>query len=384
MGILFFTLFSCNGGKKESPELTLDDCPVIASKTRGLTTLDFSLVKDTFNIPISRLLSDFEFVQLEDKEEALISHPSAFAISDNYIGLSSYPDGYKLFNKKGEFLTTVSSKGGGPDEYWVGVYDSYIDEKNNRIYLLSYRASKLLVFDLEGNPQEHIPFPFHVHKGRFKINVDKKELTMTALPFLDTPSVVWKQDFKGNILQQIDSGPFIVDPGDYSNEINESFNTENTDFSVFLWGTIQDSLYHYNEKENNLSPVFTVKWKSDIIQHIYGELPGFYFCRLIYSPASPDYTPKYPMIIVDKNTLRGCYANFKFDVLGDIDGASWITFIRGYCIVNMFPHELKEQATQALAQPEKLTPEMGEKLKRLSNITENDNNVLLIGKLKDS
>ncbi|WP_187117293.1 6-bladed beta-propeller [Parabacteroides bouchesdurhonensis] len=375
--------FSCNN--KQKKRLTLADCPVIANKTDSLITLDFSSVKETFNVPLSIFLSDYEIVRLENSKEAMIGHLSAIAISENYIGLFTYQIGYKLFNRKGEHICSISSEGQGPDEYWIAIYDSYIDEENGRIYLLSYRANKLLVFDLEGNPLQHIPFSFPVHKGRFQIDAKKKELTMTAVPFIDTPFVVWRQDFEGNILQSINAGHFVIDPGDYSNDVNHSQNTSLLDFSLFHWDPIMDSIYHYSERDNVLKPVFTVKWKDEnVLRHIYTELSSHYFIRLVGGGASWDGTvPRYPLIIVDKNSLQGCYANLKFDMLGNIDGPSWLTFNRGYCITNMFPYELKEQLEKALSKSDKMTPEMKEKLIKLNNsLTEDDNNVLFIGKLK--
>ena len=45
---------------------------------------------------------------------------------------------------------------------------------------------------------------------------------------------------------------------------------------------------------------------------------------------------------------------------------------------------LKEQLEKALSQPDKLNPEMRKKIKDLNNsITEDDNNIVFIGKLKD-
>ncbi|WP_233202169.1 6-bladed beta-propeller [Parabacteroides provencensis] len=376
--------FSCNNKQKE--RLTLADCPVIAHKTDSLITLDFSSVRDTFNVPLSLFLSDYEIIRLENSEEAMVGHSYAFAVSENYIGLyNSNLKDYKLFNRKGKYIRSISSAGQGPDEYYIAIYDSYIDEENGRIYLLSYRANKLLVFDLEGKPLQHIPFPFPVHKGRFRINAKKKELTMMALPFIDTPFVVWRQDFEGNILQSINAGHFVIDPGDYSNDVNYSQNTSLLDFSLFHWGPIMDSIYHYNEQGNVLEPVFTVKWKDqNIVRHDYAELPTHYFIRLIGEGASWDGTvPRSPLIIVDKNSLQGCYANLKFNMLGNIDGPSYVTFNRGYCIANMFPYELKEQLEKALSKSEKMTPEMKDKLMKLNNsLTEDDNNVLFIGKLK--
>lgn len=384
---LFLSLFflsSCSEKKKKSG-LTLDDCPIIAVKEGELVTMDFSLVKDTFDFPLSALLSNYEIIQLENSEEALVGNTNAYAVSENYIGLFTTPSSsYKLFNKKGKFICELSSVGQGPDEYLIAIYDSFIDEKYKKVYLLSYMAKKLLVYDFEGNPLEHIYFPFTVHKGRFIVDEEKQELLMMALPFEDTPLAIWRQDFKGNILEGIDAKPFIIDPGDYSNDVNDAFNTNHLDYSLFHWYPTPDSLYHYDASVNKITPVFTIKWrKEEIIRHDYTELSDYYLSRLIYESATATYVPRRPLIIVDKKNLRGCYINIKYNMLGNIDGPSWCTFNRGHFIAGFFPHELKEQIKKTLSHPEKFTQETKDRLIKLDkSITEDDNNILLIGKLK--
>lgn len=83
---------------------------------------------------------------------------------------------------------------------------------------------------------------------------------------------------------------------------------------------------------------------------------------------------------MDKKTLRGCYFNLKYDMLGNIDGPSWRTYRSGYIIANMYPYQIKEQWEKALTS--NLSPEMKQKIRKLNNsITEDDNNIILIGKL---
>ena len=366
----------------------LDDCPIIAHKNNSLTVLDIFSVstKDTIDVPLSAFLSDFAIIRLDNSDEALVGGVSVFAISKNYIGLFDYKlKNYKLFKKNGEFVRLISSAGQGPNDFLIGLYDSYLDEENNKIYLLSYRATKLLVFDFEGNAQQHIPLPFIVHKGRFRIDPNKKELIMTALPFSDTPFVIWKQDFDGNILQGIEAGHFVIEPGDYSNEVNQSQNTAFFDFSLFYWGPRADSLYHYHEEENVLESKFTVDWKNKaIIMHDYLELPNHFLVNLFLQTSSPDGTiARNPLIIMNKQNLRGGFVRIKLDMLGEDISPSWLHFNRGYFITDMYAYELKEQLESALSKSETLTPEMKETLIQLNDsLAEDDNNVLFIGKLK--
>ena len=66
VSITLLTVVSSCGNKETnvSRKLTLDNCPVIAQviNLQGdpVTNLDFSSVKDTFNLPLSSLLSSFQ------------------------------------------------------------------------------------------------------------------------------------------------------------------------------------------------------------------------------------------------------------------------------------------------------------------------------------
>ena len=127
-------------------------------------SLDFSSVKDTFNLSLSSLLSSFQVIRLENSEDALTAagQDTHIAVSDHYILVKSFRAGSscKLYNRNGDFIRKISSQGQGPDEYNLFIYDQYLDESNNKIYLMEIRASKILVFDFDGQPQKHIPLAY--------------------------------------------------------------------------------------------------------------------------------------------------------------------------------------------------------------------------------
>ena len=83
---------------------------------------------------------------------------------------------------------------------------------------VSTYCDKLLVFDLQGNPQPPIPLCMRVPKGKFRVDTEKSEVTLTTLPFEGWPAVVWTQDFKGKRKNFIAPGHLTV-PRDFSNEV---------------------------------------------------------------------------------------------------------------------------------------------------------------------
>lgn len=391
LSLVVFVCIGCSDGKKEKKSLTLDDCPVIAVQVDidggKLTHCDLSLVKDTFNIPLSSLLSSFEMIRLENTEEALTAADGRITVGENFIGVKSFKTkAYKLYDKKGKYLSTLSAPGQGPDEYFIDVYDSYLDEINRKAYLLSFRASKILVFDFDGKPLRHIPLSYLAHKGRFVIHPERNTLTMMVLPFENTPSaLIWEQDFDGNVLQEIPvTDQFVISPSTYDNEVWESLNTSDLDYSLLSWMPKADTLYHYQKESNHLQPMLTMSFKEEDIRHNYIELPNHYLIWLITQTTWQSEKPRLPKVLIDKETLRGCYVDFKLNMLGNIEAPSDISFSRGYFTAIMEPYILKEQLEKAISNPEKLTPVMLEKIKAMNDsITDDDNCFVFIGKLKD-
>lgn len=370
--------------------LLLDDCPVIGHRvvvgSDTVVVCDVSTVKDTFDVSLTSLLSSFRIVHLENSQEALMMSSDLYAVSENYIGIMSpMGEGYKLYDKDGKYLRTISSNGQGPDEYYLAIYDSYIDEPNNRIYLLSSRASKVLVFDLEGKPQKHIPLSYVTHKGRFIVDPEKETLFIMALPFIDTPSAIWLQDFRGNILQEYPSTQFIIEPGDYSNEVAHAFNTPALDYSLSHADPAirLDTLYHYDMRLNRVKPVFTADLK-EFRWHGYVELPHHYLIRFFkHVMPGGEYQPL--TIIIDKNTLRGCYVQFTLNTFGrvNVPFSKELSFSRGYYVDNSYPYQIKEELSKVLLRKNKLAPEVSERAKTLHDkIGEDDNNIVFIGRLK--
>jgi hypothetical protein len=339
---------------------------------------------DTLDIPLSSLFSDFEVVQLESTDEAMSDASGTVWLSENYAGIYSYfTSSYKFYDRKGAYINTTAVLGQGPDDIIFWLDDNYIDDKNKTIYLSGQHTSKLLVFDFEGKPQKHIPLAYRISRGRFLIDTEKETLLIMAKSHSDFPSIIWVQDFSGNIIREIPSSRFVEhEPGGLV-PINGASNTA-IDLTLDYFSIRLDTFYHYQTESNQLQPVFTVNFGANMIKHRYLELPDHYLVRLF-----PDVNfigadkPRVPTIIIDKKTLRGTYVRFKYDMLGNIDGQKWLSFDQGYCISNLYPYELKEQLEEVLANPELLTSGMKKRITELNNnIAEEDNNILLIGKFK--
>lgn len=384
--VLAITASSCHkDGEQADATSPLKDSPVVAQQVITLNgdtiiVCDLSLLKDTIDLPLSTFVSDFELVDLGEDEEALIKETSgggSIAVSPNYIGIYS-GTGYKLFDKTGKYITSLSAQGQGPNEYAFSIYDSYIDEKNDRAYLLPMNGNKILVYDLKGNAQPYIPLAHETTKGKFYVDDQKKLLYVANMPFSDTASTFWIQDFEGKLIKEIIAGHLKIVPPDFSNDINVSMNTEEIDYSVFHWKNTVDTLYHYSEADNRLAPSFTVNFKDNPILHDYIELPDYYLIRLI--EIESDY--RYIYGLIDKKTLKGNYIKLKLDMLGNIDAPAWAIFERGLYTANIYAYYLQGQCDR-LSDLSSLPSGIAKYIQDLQqNDCEDLNNIILIGRLK--
>lgn len=385
MGIACSLLMACSSTQKDY----LDEMPVIAEKvalpTGDLIVCDLAKATDTLDVPLSMLTEELQIVPLDNRDEALVGGWVRTTVSDNYILVSNNRQvPYKLFGRDGKFICTVGSFGQGPNEYQL-TYAEQLDEQHDRIYIMSWNADKILVFDLKGNPQPYIPLNTRVPKGKFRVNTADSTVIVTTLPFEGSPEVVWVQDMHGNRKQSIAPGHLMA-PRDFSNEVMDARNTSAYDvmFLIIMPEAKQDSLYHYNLEKNRLEPRFTTLFTGEKIPwHGYTELPHHFigdgsFPVRVSATTFQGSAPAY--YIVDKTTLKGNFMRLKNDFLHI---SAWPSFSNGYYTANMEPMALKEQLEEALKE-ENLDESVQARIKAcLSSLDENGNNVILLAKLKN-
>ena len=278
-----------------------------------------------------------------------------------------------------------------------------MDEKLSRIYLGPGRANKVLVYDLKGNylPDEVIRFEEIVHKSRIWVDYDKKNVVVVSLPFSDnvnskfeiSNNLCWVQNFKGNILQQISAKNYGLS-GDYSNELIAFRNVNAVSFSISEDPTMHmrtrpDTLYHYDVERNIITPCFTldnVVAENRKVGTILYETSKSYWARVILYPndisssASPVRMTTFNICVSKKDGNVRRINRFTDNLLGL--SYSFLVMQNGYVCISYEPLELMEALDKVLAQTD-LKPDIRKRATDLRNsLHENDNDILIIGKLK--
>lgn len=358
-----------------SKEATVE---VVSLNGEDVYVCDISQVKDSVNLPLSSLVESIHIVKLDTAREALFKWGQC-AISDNYIGIASSQQPYKLFSKNGKFLRNIGAVGKGPGEY-LNIYCSQIDEKNNKIYLLPWQSGNLLCYNLEGEALGTIPMADMMPKGNFQVKNDK--VTAFSLPFPGSRYFAWYEDMEGNVKHAIPSEKYIVPTGYFSNEIYSLFNTDLPDVYVFRWEAIQDSLYRYDGNTGRLIPRFTMVYPGKVPMHAYYELPNHFYAEIMEFDGRSGVTNRHSLII-DKNNKKVTWGKIVDDLFVE-GGEVWPWSLKNSMYVQDFPAITLIDNLEKMLKRDDVAPAVRKQAEDiLKQLDENDNNVIVWGKLKN-
>ena len=348
------------------------------------------------------LMETYEIIKLENRDEALVkTYPFGIFVTDNYILLN--PDAIspiKLFTRKGQYVADIGGIGQGPGEYKTIPY-CMIDEKQKRNYLVTGRANKILTYDLKGNylSDEAIHFKEIVHKPCIWMDHDKKHVTVVGLPFSENENsnfeisnnVCWVQNREGDIVHRIPVNHYGL-IGDYSNGLVACRNVDAISFSIFedpMLRTRLDTLYHYDAVKNIITPCFTIDYVVSENQSactVLYETSRSYWAQVTLYPnnlsssVSSVRLPAFNVCVSKKDGNVRRIDRFTDSLLGL--SYPYLVMQNGYVCISYEPLELMDALDKVLTQTD-LEPDVRKRATDLRNsLHENDNDILIIGKLK--
>ena len=368
---------------------SLDQCNVVASRvvTDGdtLVVCDVSKIEQHIKLPLSTLVKDWKLLKLENSSKEAMVQPSSIYPSENYLLIHpvEYNRETMLFDKTGKYLFDIGRKGNGPGEIVLDIADIEMDEDNDCVYIRDHKPSRILKFRLStGEYLTEIPLSYY-RTAKFLLNPKDETLIVTCRPHQRREEGIpwiWKQDFQGNILQELPKRAYIRT--DWSQFWLWNRNEEIVFFDFNIPGR-QDTLFHYNIQSNRLKPHFTVDFGNEIPNHQYEDTSDFYLVTLLSEVGmSKPFNPT-KRILIDKKTLKGAYVDIVLDGYGDFSITHcWMFLKDNYFTMSLYPHQVAETCEKLLAYPENLTQEEKQNLQELlDGITEDDNAFILYGKI---
>ncbi|MFV0396700.1 MAG: 6-bladed beta-propeller [Bacteroidales bacterium] len=368
--ILIGLTAACHSKKESVSVLSVNNSPLIVC--------DEAKVTETREVKLSELVDDVEIIYLDNRDEAFFKFQS-MAISDHYMCIWQRDGGAaKLFDRTGKYLCDVGSVGQGPGEYRA-VYDVLIDEKAGCVYVASFIGEFIYKYDLNGTFIKKIDFEETVNKPRMYLESDGS-LSLVHLCFKDRGS----QFSAANIFGPGDSIKYV-----YVEELTTNFKDKEgkkvgadqeiwsyrneNDFPFMLTST--DTLYHYSSVRNEINAHFTVKMdpekKGDAF-FIFNELPNHFLVFIVGE--------KGKTILINKESHEAYNVKLVNDQMGGMD--VFPRFQDGYFFNIYEPQVLKDKIDEFI-QSGSLSEDKKLELESLqSTLQENNNNVVLLGKLK--
>lgn len=111
------------------------------------------------DISLFDIFSKIEIIPLETNDISLIKNITKLISFDDKFFILDYSKGEILiFNSKGNFLTKISDKGEGPNQYF-NISDFDIDHTENILILLSPVSGSIYEYDIDGNFKKQYKLP---------------------------------------------------------------------------------------------------------------------------------------------------------------------------------------------------------------------------------
>lgn len=379
---IIVALLSC--GRREDESVTVTKT---GSEKEYLIHMD--KVKDTLLPKLSDYAEGFEFVPLETKEECLVNRGEYF-VTEKYILFKKRRFGILQFDRRGRFIRTLVKYGQGPTEYtrtgWT------VDEKSQTIYLaVSGKKNYFLCFNL--NSGEYLGDLKKAIPGN-STNIEfTAENSLLVNPFAkfkegEKEYYLYEQDLSGELIRTFEapSGWFNVSSGK-----NLFVFDGKARYELFDDGSI------FTVLENRLVPFMSFDFGGTNTPDRVG------YCSVIMEYETDGWVvikKRSVVQIVDDITYFES-TNYIFDKKEEkvyhqgpihfdpthqriYDGDNKSLSIQGNGIVYFVYQavDLMEQAEKAMADSEFSDPYRSQLKKVASLLTENDNPVVVIGKLK--
>ncbi len=341
---------------------------------------------------LSDFVEDCRVVRFENTDNAFFKAWFIHA-TENYICIRQGASGAapcKLFDKAGHFLCDVGSVGNGPGEYYMPVYDAVVDEKRQRIFLVMFHGSKIMVYGMDGKWIKDIPVPIEgrINKPKIRLNEDGT-LTVVHMPMWTNPDspLAFCMDMDGKLIKQL-AAPKQMLVRSYNGEIFSSNNCGRFEFQYVHdnnQNPSRDTIFVYDVAGNRIVPEFAMSFPEPENRPlcVLRSIPQGVFASCYYWDEKANRSTDDSDYFIDRQTGKGSRFVLVNDFYGNLPVENpMMAFHQGYYVECFEPYELLEKIEEHLSSGDCPKGEV-EKLKALAaSVHEEDNNVLFIGKLK--
>ena len=113
----------------------------------GFETIHINKYSGSVDLKLSDIISDIRIVPIETSDKSIVTG-NMIAISDDYIVVADY-DFINIYNKNGDYIRKVAERGNGPEEF-NAIYSIFLDSDTNILYFTE-RDGKISRINLDDN-----------------------------------------------------------------------------------------------------------------------------------------------------------------------------------------------------------------------------------------
>lgn len=372
----------------------------------GLVSVQYEKLPQGEDFLLSDLVGEPEFIALDSSDpEALVSGGDV-TVSDHYIGVySSLENTFKIFDRAtGKFLYNVGNIGRGPGEY-LGISFAQIDETGGKIWISTLYTNNIYSYDIgTGHFSEELPLAFkgngNGNQGyNFMVDSKARTVTIAGIPYEADCPVAWCQDMQGNVIWEIPKTGTA--PENAMLRLQTSLNADGIlDICQWSMNTQQDTLFIIQDRK--LRPLLTMKLGETTEPNVLSLDDGSYLHE-------PFILPDYAVVNINKmvmvrstGTDSGVNMSMQLDIqpaiildlrTGEVSRRTIIddiltndetgpTFKNGYFIRNLSAADFMETGPEFLEKGKLGSSARNRISTILENMSEEDNNVIILAPLK--
>ncbi len=380
--------------------------------TDSFYTIPFAeIVKNKREVKLSEIVTDVEFVQLENTPEAFFREIENIEFTKDYVFIQTWGQPIFQFSLDGKLVRKVGKLGRGPEEY-NNCLKMSVDEENERVYIYTTDLN-IFVFNFDGEYIKTIHFPA-LNYMKFWI-WGRDSMFVSYLEAVDgnEPYVFIEYNEQGDTLQTIANHIFW--------DTNEEFGTISSFFDqnfsyrfesrLHLKSYYNDTVYTYDNNNKFIPKFFIDLGKYKLPEEFIYErkwtrsLPGNFIWTGVHETSNYVFLPygyhfdqnklesekkEKGLVLYNKKTKEGTAVEEKLsggfvdDLAGCPDFRPMVTNGNSaIMLVSALEMKLYLDSDQ-FKNSEVKSPEKKEKLRQLNKtLNENDNDFLVMVKLKD-
>ncbi len=351
-------------------------------------------IKDSLHLKLSDFAWDFEFIPLESKDGCMISYGTKdYFGRDYYLSERRGGDIYQ-FGRDGKFIRKIVRRGKGPTEFIDGKWT--VDETNQILYLADRSKSDyFLRFDLKtGNYLGNIP---KAVPGR-TFNIEwTKDGSLMAVPTgryveEEFSDYIYYQDLNGKKISSIPAPKipsFLYNPLSYAfteDQYRLGISNNDTIFSVEDDQLIPYLTFDFGiENPSNRLEMghIEVRIQNEVESWLDLDVATVNMVKKDQTGQVLDMTSRVSYWALDKKNAKAYHRGKLFIDPTNDDNGWWITFNNNGWFVKVYDaFKLLEKAEEAFKDPNFKEPYRSKLEAVTSQLSEEDNPVLLVGRYR--